>query len=186
MMESSKRPWVKFYPEYLQVVTDDLASYSDECVSVVKTAVNQLEELLINPGDVNITSLFNLCESIDGYVNSTSDMANFFELIADNFAGIAQYNKNAGRTTSIDDLCDILTNETIGSEGSFDPWYPMGLVETTNEASPVIFIDGTAHCANMYASTDDDLPALTEAREEVNRLIGVWLGVSSAHSQNQH
>ncbi|KAJ8951301.1 hypothetical protein NQ318_008205 [Aromia moschata] len=107
---------VKLLTKYLQVVADDLATYSQECVDAVKTGVAQLEDLLSNSGDENVTSLFNLCDDIEESVNNTSDMANFFELIADNFAGIAQYNKNVGRTTSIDDLCVILTNDTIGSE----------------------------------------------------------------------
>ncbi|XP_018571389.1 putative serine protease K12H4.7 [Anoplophora glabripennis] len=277
------------FPEYLQVVADDLALYSRECVETVKTAFTRLEELVDNPGDENITALFNLCDDIE-VVNTESDIANFLEKLTDDvFAYVAQYNKNSGRTTSVDDLCDILVNETYGDEvyrlaevnklfygstcldykyqntvdylsdttitasgnmrqwiyqtcseygwyqtssqeeqvfgtrypiefftnlcvdvygpefntsyingqieqinthfggydidvrnvvfvhGSYDPWYPMGLTETTNSESPVIFIDGTAHCSNMYAATDEDLPQLVEAREEVNRLIGVWL-----------
>lgn len=97
------------------MVAEDLASYSQECVDTVKTAFSQLEDLLAKPGDENITALFNLCDDIQE-VNTDSDIANFLEIFADDFAGVAQYNKNYGRTTSIDDLCDILTNETYGDE----------------------------------------------------------------------
>ncbi|KAJ8962944.1 hypothetical protein NQ314_005661 [Rhamnusium bicolor] len=277
------------FPEYLQVVADDLAAYSQECVNVVKEAVHQLDDLLNNSEYDNITGLFNLCDDIEENAPSPFDRANFFEIIADDFAGVAQYNKNYGRTISIDDLCDILTNESLGKEvlrlaemnklfsgtrcldykydntintlkntvitptgnmrqwiyqtcteygwyqtssqddhvfgdyfpidfftslcvdvygpefnetfikekidhtnifyggydidvsnvvfvhGSVDPWHPMGLTETTNPDAPVIFINGTAHCANMYGISENDLPQLTEARNEINRLIGEWL-----------
>lgn len=102
--------------EYLQVVADDLALYSRECVDTVKTAFTRLEELVDNPGDENITALFNLCDDIEE-VNTESDIANFLEKITDDvFAYVAQYNKISGLTTSVDDLCDILTNETYGDE----------------------------------------------------------------------
>lgn len=41
-------------------------------------------------------------------------------------------------------------------------------------------ISGTAHCANMYSYFEGEVPQLTEAREEVSRLIGVWLGVETS------
>lgn len=34
---------------------------------------------------------------------------------------------------------------------------------------------GTAHCANMYPKSDDDLPALKAAREEIAQHIDTWL-----------
>ncbi|KAJ8924677.1 hypothetical protein NQ315_000828 [Exocentrus adspersus] len=279
------------FPEYYKVVVADLASHSQECVSVLKTAFDQIEATINNTSNENITSLFNLCDDIQDVTNTESDISTLFEGIATIFAYIAQYNKNSGRTVSVDDLCDILVNEDLGTEiyrlaevnkifyssscldfkyqssvdylkdttitpsgnmrqwiyqtcteygwyqtssqeeqvfgtrfpidfytklcedvygpefnatyisdqidrlnthfggydidvknvvfvhGSFDPWHPMGLTETTNPESPVIFINGTAHCANMYSISNSDLPQLTEAREEINRLIGVWLGV---------
>ncbi|XP_018571375.1 putative serine protease K12H4.7 [Anoplophora glabripennis] len=280
------------FPEYLQVVAKDLASYSQECVDTVKTAFIRLEELVDNPGELNITSLFNLCDDIEE-VNTEADISTLFEAVSDVFAYVAQYNKNNGRPISVDDLCDILVNETYGDElqrlvevnklfygsscvdyryqnvvdgmldvtitvsgnmrqwyyqtcteygwyqstsqeqvfgnkthveyytnickdvygtdfnssyisgqigetnthyggydvdvrnvvfvhGSFDPWSPMGLTNTTNPDSPVIFIEGTAHCSNMYPSSENDLPQLNTAREEVDRLIGVWLGVETS------
>lgn len=45
-------------------------------------------------------------------------MANFFEILASNFAGVVQYNKDnsphAGPT--IDDVCDIMVNTKIGAQ----------------------------------------------------------------------
>lgn len=42
----------------------------------------------------------------------------------------------------------------------------------------VIFLStGTAHCANMYPATDDDLPALKQARLLVQDYIQTWLDI---------
>lgn len=64
--------------------------------------------------------------------------------------------------------------------GSLDPWYPMGITETENPESPVIFIDGTSHCTNLYPISVNDPPALTQARERIDWFIGVFLGRNSA------
>jgi hypothetical protein len=37
------------------------------------------------------------------------------------------------------------------------------------------FIKGTAHCADMYPSGEDDLPQLTLAREQITNLLNNWL-----------
>lgn len=34
---------------------------------------------------------------------------------------------------------------------------------------------GTAHCANVYPKSDDDLPELMAARVEIANHIGTWL-----------
>ena len=34
---------------------------------------------------------------------------------------------------------------------------------------------GTAHCANMYPSSKDDIPELVKARKQIGTLIGKWL-----------
>lgn len=37
---------------------------------------------------------------------------------------------------------------------------------------------GTAHCANMYPSSNTDSPELTEARLKIKAIIGEWLASS--------
>ena len=59
--------------------------------------------------------------------------------------------------------------------GSIDPWHAMGVTESAEPDRPAIFINGTAHCANMYPARPEDLPELTAARQEIGRLIGQWL-----------
>lgn len=97
------------------MVAEGLASSSQECVDVVKTAFAQLEELIVNPGDENITALFNLCYDFEEF-NTELDTASLFGALTNGFAWIAQYNQNSGSTTSLHDLCDILTNEDYGDE----------------------------------------------------------------------
>lgn len=276
------------FPEYFQVVIDDLGTVSEECVSSLKTAMEQVDDLLINPREEeSLTSIFNLCEPIEGLDINGLDVANFYNSLADSFAAVAQYNGFLELT--INDLCDTLTDENeekeiirlsnvvkmmYGTEcisykyeddveylknseiyeggdrqwiyqtcteygwyqttnrednvlgrgcsidlytnlcadvfgqtfnttfinaqinqtnayyggididvsnvvyvhGSLDPWHAVGLLETTNPDSPVIYIEGTSHCANMYEDIGDDLSQLIAAKNEVDRLIGVWLG----------
>ncbi|XP_052862481.1 putative serine protease F56F10.1 [Anopheles cruzii] len=55
--------------------------------------------------------------------------------------------------------------------GSIDPWHRLGLIESNDVFTPVIFIDGTAHCANMYEPRDTDFPQLKQARLEIEAFI---------------
>lgn len=64
--------------------------------------------------------LHSLCDAID--VLNKNDVSNFMEILADNFAGVVQYNKDnrafkksPGWNITIDTVCDIMTNESIGS-----------------------------------------------------------------------
>ncbi|XP_018566061.1 putative serine protease K12H4.7 isoform X2 [Anoplophora glabripennis] len=279
-----------FY-EYFQVVIDDLAAISQECVNNLTTAMKQVDDLLYNPSDEeSLTSIFNLCEPIEGLDVDGFEVANFYTSLTDAFASVAQ--SSGLLEFTIDDLCDPLTDQNGGKEivrlsnvvnrihgtqygclsydyatyvaylkdtkkngdlrqwiyqtctefgwyqttsredkifgkgcsidfntnlcvevfgksfnetfinaqidrtnanyggidiavsnvvyvhGSLDPWHAAGLTETTNPDSPVIFIEGTSHCADMYETTENELPQLTAAKNEVDRLIGVWLGLN--------
>ena len=72
---------------------------------------------------------------------------------------------------------DISKNATniVFPNGSIDPWHALGILHNISDALPAIFINGTAHCANMYPERAQDLPGLIEARDEITRLIGMWL-----------
>jgi hypothetical protein len=41
---------------------------------------------------------------------------------------------------------------------------------------------GTAHCADMYASSPSDPPQLVAARRKISDLIGQWLDEDSEHN----
>lgn len=59
--------------------------------------------------------------------------------------------------------------------GSINPWHAFSVVEDVGPTVKAVYIDGTAHCANMYPPRDSDPPQLTAARVEVTALIGKWV-----------
>ncbi|XP_072930540.1 putative serine protease K12H4.7 isoform X2 [Epargyreus clarus] len=70
---------------------------------------------------------------------------------------------------------DIAATRVLYVQGSVDPWHALGLTATKDPESPVIYINGTAHCANMYPSTSHDLPALQAARVAIRDQLNKWL-----------
>ncbi|KAJ8664614.1 hypothetical protein QAD02_006276 [Eretmocerus hayati] len=60
-------------------------------------------------------------------------------------------------------------------QGSIDPWHALGICNSTMPTTPAIFINGTAHCANVYPSSPNDLPQLTAARQKIQSLLKDWL-----------
>ena len=63
--------------------------------------------------------VFRLCDSID--VSENNDVSNLYESLAANFAGVAQYNgdnrqfEGATFNLSLDTVCDIMVNESLGT-----------------------------------------------------------------------
>ncbi|XP_046734543.1 putative serine protease K12H4.7 [Diprion similis] len=79
------------------------------------------------------------------------------------------------RTNTIYGAFDLDVSNVVFVHGSIDPWHALGKIKSTNPQAPAIYINGTAHCANMYPKSDNDPPQLTEARKRVGQLIGQWL-----------
>ena len=67
------------------------------------------------------------------------------------------------------------SSRIVFTNGSVDPWHALGNVKEFDENMPVYYIKGTAHCADLYASTPEDLPSLTEARTKTWEHIFNWL-----------
>ncbi|GMR50007.1 hypothetical protein PMAYCL1PPCAC_20202, partial [Pristionchus mayeri] len=61
--------------------------------------------------------------------------------------------------------------------GNHDPWHAMGILEQgkLDESVVPILIEGTAHCADMYAAREQDSPQLMHARETILANIRKWL-----------
>ncbi|KAJ2954280.1 hypothetical protein O0L34_g2531 [Tuta absoluta] len=70
---------------------------------------------------------------------------------------------------------DIAVTRVVFVHGSVDPWHALGITHTQDEDAPAIYIEGTAHCANMYPPSKDDVEALKEARVEVKQYLTTWL-----------
>ena len=85
-------------------------------------------------------------------------------------AAVADTNKLYGGR---DNIPSNATN-IVFPNGSIDPWHALGVLETAGSLV-AIFINGTAHCANMYPPSPQDLPSLVKAREIITANIYQWL-----------
>jgi hypothetical protein len=68
------------------------------------------------------------------------------------------------------------TTNVIYVNGKIDPWSALSLT-TPSEDKPAIFIDGTAHCANMYQPSDKDLPQLKDARLKIMKFLSDLIAI---------
>uniref|UniRef100_A0A8R1YCS1 Uncharacterized protein n=1 Tax=Pristionchus pacificus TaxID=54126 RepID=A0A8R1YCS1_PRIPA len=61
--------------------------------------------------------------------------------------------------------------------GNHDPWHALGITKqgTLDPSVVPILIDGTAHCADMYAARDEDSAQLVAARNTILSNIKKWL-----------
>lgn len=70
----------------------------------------------------------------------------------------------------------IAGTRIIYPNGSIDPWHALGITAPNGVPdNVVVFINGTAHCANMYPPAPTDLPALTDARTVIFNTLKSWL-----------
>lgn len=86
-------------------------------------------------------------------------------LISDNVADTNRY--YGGRSIPITNV--------VFPNGAIDPWHAMGVTEDISPSATAIFMKETAHCANMYPSSDQDPKELVQARQKIAKLIGTWI-----------
>lgn len=78
------------FDQYLKVVD---ASLGSQCVSEIRSAVNELGNLLSTSSRwKEINQLFQLCDPLDG--TKKLDVSNLVGNLAGNFEGVVQYNKD--------------------------------------------------------------------------------------------
>lgn len=114
---------VNFY-EYMAVVEASLRTHSDKCVTEVTQGTQQIEILLRHMvGQLSLNDKFKLCTPIQESINNPNDIANFFETLSGNFAGVVQYNKDNRKgkypkvpKITIDTLCNVMENESLGTQ----------------------------------------------------------------------
>lgn len=70
---------------------------------------------------------------------------------------------------------DVNATRVIFVHGSLDPWRVLGITETRNVDSPVVFIQGESHCTVDWTPQDTDPPELQEARKKISDILGQWL-----------
>ncbi|GLV45531.1 uncharacterized protein CBL_02551 [Carabus blaptoides fortunei] len=83
--------------------------------------------------------------------------------------------KATQRTNTMYGGLDIEVDNVVFVHGSIDPWHALGITKTRDNKAPAIYIEGTAHCANMYPKSEKDLPQLQAAREQIADLIDSWI-----------
>lgn len=59
--------------------------------------------------------------------------------------------------------------------GSLDPWHALGALEPHGAFQYAIYIEGTAHCADLHVYREGNPPGLQAAQKEIAALIGAWL-----------
>lgn len=83
------------FMDYYRVVYESLETYSAECLQQVKDGTGQISVLLKHMiGQKSINEKFKLCDPIEKSIKNDLDVANFYESLAGNFAGVVQYNKD--------------------------------------------------------------------------------------------
>ncbi|CAK9833310.1 Putative serine protease K12H4.7 [Anthophora retusa] len=79
------------------------------------------------------------------------------------------------RTNILYGALNLKVTNVVFVHGSVDPWHVLGITKSSNLQMPAIYINGTAHCANMYPPSENDLPELKAARVKIGHLINQWL-----------
>ena len=74
---------------------------------------------------------------------------------------------------------DIEVSNVVFVHGSIDPWHAMGITSSSCQSAPALYIEGTAHCANMYPEAPDDPVQLKTARRRIGQLVPQWIAGTS-------
>lgn len=107
---------------YLEVVTNDLNTYSSGCGTSVKNALSQIPSMLTNAQDrQTLFKNFKLCQPLNA--SNSDQIANFYSSIIGNYMVIAQYGgDNAGSFGSemtIPQLCSLQTGKGDDLSGMY-------------------------------------------------------------------
>lgn len=68
---------------------------------------------------------------------------------------------------------EIKSPRIVFPNGSIDPWHALGIIDdsTISSDSLPLYINGTAHCSDLYPDSDDDPPQLTQARLRIKNFL---------------
>ena len=70
---------------------------------------------------------------------------------------------------------DVQGSEIVFPNGSIDPWHALGVLKDISATETAVFIDGTAHCADVYSPSPNDLPSLVAARKVIVSQVLAWV-----------
>jgi len=83
---------------------------------------------------------------------------------------------------------NVNSDKIVFLNGSVDPWHALGLVNDTSKPNdmPVCYIQGTAHCADLYSTSPNDLSTLNEARTKAWKYVDDWINDLPVTSSSEH
>jgi len=75
----------------------------------------------------------------------------------------------------------LRTSRVVFTNGSLDPWHRLGkyTAQSDHVDMPVVFINGTAHCSDMYPSWSRDTQELRDGRDKVESVLKKWIEESA-------
>lgn len=63
------------------------------------------------------------------------------------------------------------------THGEIDPWRPMGVQTDVNADSPVVILEGHAHCQDLASIQLGDSQQMRATKEAVTARVREWLGM---------
>lgn len=105
----------------------------------------------------------------------TFSYAQCVDIFGEDFGPLRQEADIVRTNTNYGELRARTTN-VLFVHGSIDPWHALGLTRSPHAGMPTVYIEGTAHCANMYEPQPGDMPQLKQARLEIQKFISEVLG----------
>jgi len=106
--------------------------------------------------------------SLEWYLEQCRDIFGIISTPQGNMPNIAWTNTYYGST-------NLQSSNIVLPNGSIDPWHILGVAKAPNPSITTIFINGTAHCADLYPPRSSDVSGLTQARAVEVKLLGQWL-----------
>jgi len=177
------------YDSYVKFVNQYLTSMGENCTDA--SWDEQIKELKnadpAAPGAAGRSWMYQTCVEYGYYQTVESNTVPFSKLInLDYFLSMCKevYGidksspaKSVDYTNSYYGGRDVRSNKIVFLNGSVDPWHALGLISDTPkpECMPVYYIKGTAHCADLYSSSPNDLDTLTDARTKAWANVDKWL-----------
>lgn len=86
----------------------------------------------------------------------------------------AQVSSAVNHTNSVYGGRNVTGSNIVFPNGSIDPWHALSIVKDVRSLK-ALFINGTAHCANMYPPRLSDRVDLNLARLAISTLVGQWV-----------
>lgn len=90
--------------------------------------------------------------------------------------GIPNMRPNIDFTNAYYGERNLYTSKIVLPDGSIDPWHALAIIkEPKYPQMHTYFMQGTAHCADLYAPRPGDLPSLTNTRAQILAKLSEWL-----------